>query len=280
MIEVKLRPEVALRLRRILWQSVAIGLLAALAAHLVLLLLFKPMIRSAKPPSSQGRFTLMVNPSNLPSDDPWGIRSALKYGDPTLFAKPDYNSGFSSYIKTRLGSQAEPPDLPSEPDLAFAGLLPGRFSIQSPALLVASLPSGLAFQTEALNPRQAPFSEAPPSPLPSFEPPLWLDASFKPLAKVSDASGDIAKALRQFQGKQLDDSVLAVRDAGSDLPPEIRVVKSCGQASLDAMAVRSLMVSIDSLPGLRFQDDSSLILILKWTSSSRMPDLDEEAVRK
>lgn len=271
MIAQEARPEVESKLRKVLWQCFFAGLCAAICIHLLFGMLFKPMPRAAKQSVEAVRRTVMVNPSQLAADDRLGLLNVLKYGDPTLFAKPDERFGFSSYRMIRQPDAALPPDLPPEPNGLFSALSIGApdLSTRVPGSELPPPASWLHFVQ--LVDSMASESSAQASLSAHIDPPLWLDASFKPVARLADQHGDIARLLAANAGKPLSSTVVVVRGSGPDLPPSVDVFESCGVRALDAAAARSLSVSIESMPQEMLpHGGEASVLILKWTASSQV----------
>jgi hypothetical protein len=269
-----INPPVQARLRRTLWQGLGIALLAATGAHLLLLLLFKPLPKVVKGEASQGRFTVMLDSSRLPSDDAWGLKDTLKYGDPTLFAKPDVRLGFSSYRGVMEADSKFPGEPPGEANFKFAGLRQGAIEMDiKPWKLDAAQPSGWLHYSVRDYASALPVATPPP------QAPLWLDASYRPLGKVADPHGEIAKALATAGSAQLNDTVVMLRDAGEELPPEMHVYKSCGVPALDSAALRSLSFTLASMPEALPKRGGGSVLFLKWTANSQVPFSDAGAGR-
>lgn len=271
----EIRPELDARLRRTLLQCLVIGFCVALGAHLLLGSLFKSMHRAPKPKVQQGRFTVMVNPAQLSGDDRRELLNALKYGDPTLFAKPDERFGFSAYRDIRQSNAKFPAALPPDKNDRFAELSTGFVDLSVAKNGAAELPPPdrwLHFEQRIAGLETDQMAGLPlPAAAPEDAPPVWLDASFKPLGRVADTNGEIAKLLAANSGKPLCDTVVAVKDAGPDLPPSITVWDSCGVKALDIAAVRSLTLSFERMPRKSMsKGDAFSILLLKWTPSCQL----------
>jgi len=264
------------RLKRTLWQSAALGIVVALAGHFLLIHLFRPAQKISKHEAPQGRFTVMLNPS-LPGEkaDVWGLRSALKYGDPTLFAKPDELLGFSSYRNMREADSKYPAE-PPERGFRFSLLRQGNFEIDiKPWKLKIAPPS------EWLQYADRQGNGGFPDGAQMAKPPLWLDASYNFIGELSDKHGEIAKLLASTDKAKLETTVIFLKDEGENFPPEAHVFKSCGVVALDTAALRSLSVSLNSMPAAIPEKGGMSILLLKWTPSSEVPPFDiEKAARK
>ncbi len=244
--------------------GLAAALLLTALLHLSLLALFKPVPVSVQAAPKETRFTVAVSGSLLSSGDPWSLLHWMKYGDPTLFAKPDERCGFSSYRAIRRSDSQLPAELPLDANDKFSGLNPGRFSMSpEPWPFVIPPPANwLRFQDSLAASAQL---ELPPAP--KLQLPVWLDSSFRPLGQVFDFSGEISRLLRGAAPGSLSETVLSVRYLGQDLPPEIRVVSSSGSHALDILALRSLSVSILSMPDAMPLPGSARLLSAKWADA-------------
>lgn len=232
------------------------ALLLALALHLVLAFVFKPVQEKASPSQGPKRFTVMLNPERLGKADSYGLRYWLQYGDPTLFAKPDEANGFSSFRRASSYDATAPDELPMEENDKFARLRAGQFSMPCvPRALAMPPPSDSLF---ALSGCKSPESLDIPARYP-----LCLDLSGHSVPAFSMDSAEVRELMKSRP--PVADTVLRAVDAGADLPLEIAVGESCGSSPLDAVAARTLALRLEAAGGRRlFGDDGTALFTVRW----------------
>jgi hypothetical protein len=118
-------------MRSTLWLCLWVALAVALSAHLLLACLFKPMQPAAKASVEHARFTAMLNPDGRSARNSLFFGDELRYGDPTLFAKPDDKLGFSAYKRYEKEKAQVPDELPRRPNGLFSSLRLGVYRAQA-----------------------------------------------------------------------------------------------------------------------------------------------------
>ena len=96
----------------------AAAFLIAVLLHFLPMFIFTPVKSVPEKEQTDRRFTVMLNKEPSAQYDPFDLYYWLKFGDPTLFAKPDYDSGFSASQKIRK-SPLEADDAPAPMQLSL-----------------------------------------------------------------------------------------------------------------------------------------------------------------
>jgi hypothetical protein len=252
-------------MRSTLWLCLWVALAVALSAHLLLACLFKPMQPAAKASVEHARFTAMLNPDGRSARNSLFFGDELRYGDPTLFAKPDDKLGFSAYKRYEKEKAQVPDELPRRPNGLFSSLRLGVYRAQASD----------SHPKDAERPELWLHFEAeshPPPLVPRLHPeraawPQWIDADGRPLGLAGAPGGEIAKRLEPMNGKSVPCALFLLTpppSASSDLlPPKIALLKSTGFPVLDSAAERALAASYQAFPKEGRHGDASRLIIFK-----------------
>ena len=195
--------------------------------------LFSPVKKAPEKEITDRRFTVMLNQTPTILNDPYDLAYWLIYCDPRSFAQPDWETGFSSFLRGGKRFSAIQGD--------FAENLSLTSSFASPET---------AFVSENRTPDQL-FSRlrpAVPRPLPDLPDkankekprfPRWSDLAGNDLG---DLFGENQKFLSYLRRKTPKGStVLRIDRQNSEyMPLSVRVVDSCGNRNLDMLASRAL----------------------------------------
>ena len=191
--------------------------------------LFSPVRKTPEKEITDRRFTVMLNQIPTVLNDPYDLAYWLIYCDPRSFAQPDWEAGFSSFLRGGKRFSAIQRD--------FAENLSLTSSFASPET---------PFVPEIRTPDQL-FSRlrpAIPRPLPNIpdekktektQYPRWTDLSGADLGNLFGENQKYRSYLRRKAPEG--PTILRIeRQSGDFMPPSVRVELSCGNRSLDVLA--------------------------------------------
>lgn len=218
-----------------LW-AVGLILLFSVALHVILFSLFKPIPRNVKERSQSSRFTVLCSPKDVINGDVYELRYWLCFMDPESFVKPDPAHGFSLVRSLKTLSPPNPEEF--QHDL-FALVSDRSIQKKNPfrARSLKEFESGFDLPVE-------PHSSPPKIPAVEAQYPVW-----------TDEKGQIRIGL--FLQDEESMRILARQKSGTPtvlhlflqngMPPEVQVVRSSGNRTLDLLAKRQLAVYIGNL---------------------------------
>lgn len=221
------------RRERTFWIFAA-SLLIAVLLHLLPALVFTPVKNVRGKEQTDRRFTVMVNNVPTAQYDPCDLYYWLKYGDPALFAAPDYDSGFSAYLKNRQSHiEADDSIQPMQLSLTRKSAFPENVYSNEPRSMNALLsplnirmPFSLAADQDKMTERNEIF-------------PKWTAANGADLGNLFSDKEEIQRQLKKFTPERSTVLFLS-RGRTPDMPPLIKVSQSSGNTSLDMLAVGAL----------------------------------------
>ena len=184
--------------------------------------IFRPENQTETVQKSQKRFTFMTS-TPLTEDDQHDLAYWEKAGTPQLFAKPDSRFGFSAFLTPEM-NHAKPvvsheEQLPALPDI----FTPGKITVSEKRDLQDLLPQMKIPLIRIAPEKQVLLLEAPVF--------LLEDGTVLPIAGFKQPESSV---------KNLQPTLLQVVKRSPDSPPEISVLRSCGDDQLDAAAMRAL----------------------------------------
>ncbi len=218
------------------WAVFAAALLFALLVHALPLLCFRPLEKRSSTVETGRRFTVMVGHEPTLRDDPFDLYYWLHYGNPSDFSRPDYEHGFSSHLRVR-----EDKTMNLHPIPPFSVSLTRKYADP----VNRFFPSARA--PEELMPELRPFlrhlnaknGEGKRIPQETSNRPLWTMADG---TEIGDLFADAPDIMRHIiRSAPARGTVLRLTPSGKeDLPPQIKVVQSCGDTTLDIQAAGAL----------------------------------------
>ncbi len=219
------------------WWTLALILLVAIALHVILFSLFTPIPKSVRERARGSRFTILCSPADVKNNDPYELRYWLRFTDPESFLKPDPVSGFSLIRNLRTLSPPNPEDF--QHDLFVLFSMSG--TQQNAVPLSRSLKDfdhGFAIPL---------VRHSVPSKIPAAEPayPVWTDEKGQVTLGLFLSDDDALKVLSRQKSEN--PTLLQVTQR-KDLPPEVRVLKSSGNRTLDLLADRQLAAFFGNNP--------------------------------
>ena len=243
-------------------QIFAAALFIAVLLHFLPMFIFTPVKRVPEKEQTDRRFTVMVN--NVPSAqyDPFDLYYWLKFGDPTLFAEPDYDSGFSAAQRNRKSPlEADDATSPFQLSLTSQTAFPQNsylFETRSLGTLLQPLTLPMPFRPASGKTADGERKE-------SF--PKWTAADGSDLGNLFPDREQIRKLVLKNKPKH---STLLLLTPGAlpQMPPTIKVGRSSGSPELDMKASGALAVYAGSsenrplLPKLKY-------VAVDWGNSGR-----------
>ena len=199
--------------------------------------LFSPVRKAPEKEITDRRFTVMLNQTPTILNDPYDLAYWLIYCDPSSFAQPDWESGFSSFLRGGKRFSAIQRD--------FADNLSLTSSFVSPETVFVSenrTPDRLFSRLRPAVPRPLPdLPDKMKKEKPKY--PRWNDLSGTDLG---DLFGENQKFRSYLRRKTPDDAtILRIdRKASEYMPPSVRVAASCGNRNLDMLASRALASAV------------------------------------
>lgn len=218
------------------WIVLVAALLFALLTHALPLLFFRPLEKLPATVETGRRFTVMVGHEPTPSDDPYDLYYWLHAGDPMDFTRSDYEHGFSSYLRVREDQSMK---LLPIPPLAVS--LTRDYADPVNRFFPSSR------TPEELMPELRPFIYPPgirqtgkkALPHESSNRPLWTMADGTEIGDLFADSPDIMRHI--IRSAPTRGTVLQLTPSNEEeLPPQIKVVQSCGDTNLDIQAAGAL----------------------------------------
>ena len=184
--------------------------------------IFRPETQIEPVQKTQKRFTFMTS-TPLVEDDQHGLTYWEKSGNPQLFAKPDSQYGFSAFLT---------------PEINYAQPV-GESMDQLPALPGVFSPGKLEVRKERVLHELLPWIDVP---LMAVKPPRQIFMANAPVFLLEDGTILPIDGFQQPESnvKDLQPTLLRVVNRSQNSPPEISVMRSCGDSQLDAAAMRAL----------------------------------------
>ncbi len=206
----------------------------ALALHLVLFFLFRPLRNDVAESSSNDRYTIFLTEKDLAGrrTDPHDLRYWLRYMDPERVLKPDPDSGFSMFGgKTKIST----PDPAGFPHLLFQFSPEARFQtfpVMQERTLSDHIPG-------------ADFPVLDPASLQKSKPgivvryPIWTDEGGAVFSGLFYPDKNSLRILEKQHSVKPTFLCLYLPQHGI---PSVKILRSCGNSVLDALAVRQLKI--------------------------------------
>lgn len=240
-------------------------LLFILAVSVISLLLpaflFMPVSKTPEKEITDRRFTVMLNQTPTIQNDPYDLAYWLIYCDPRSFALPDWNNGFSSFL--RGGSRFSASHKDFEEDLS----LTSQFSSpENQFVWKIRTPDQLFPRLRPAIPRslpEDPFQKKTEKT--SY--PRWSDFSGNDLGDLFEGDRKYRSVLLRTDPKKK--TVLQVDRNTGNMPPSVRVYESCGSKTLDILASNAFsaaaarnMKSSSRFDGIRF-------VVIEWKAPEK-----------
>lgn len=238
--------------------------LTALALHALLLSLFTPMPDSFAESSSDPRYTLILEEQklDLQRQDPHGLLYWLRYSDPERILKPDPETGFSMFQGRNELTIPDPARVPFH-------LYETSAAYREPVL---KLPRERSLSDFSSGPEVPVMSPLPDRRLfPDVQYPLWSDETGRLSQGLFLADDPSLRILKKQQAAQ--PSVLRLT-LQNDRIPEVLLLRSCGNPTLDSLAVRQLMIRKANFQPLPSAEPCVKFFTVYW----QKPDL--KSIRK
>ncbi|OQA85465.1 MAG: hypothetical protein BWY31_01866 [Lentisphaerae bacterium ADurb.Bin242] len=219
------------------WWTLALILLAAIALHGILLSLFTPIPKNVRERSRSSRFTVLCSPSDVNGNDPYELRYWLRFTDPESFLKPDPVSGFSLVRNMKTLSPPDPGEFQHDLFALFSEYgTPKKNTL--PVRSLKDFENGFALPV---------VRHAVPPKIPAAEPsyPIWTDEKGQVAFGLFLPDDDSLKILSRQKSEN--PTILHVL-LQNDQPPDVRVMKSSGNRTLDLLARRQLAAFLGSNP--------------------------------
>ena len=239
--------------------------LVALAAHLLLFSLFRPVPYNIAESHSGTRYTVFLDEKDLGElsthDDPHELGYWLRYTDPERLLKPDFEAGFSMVCGK---NEISVPDPVQFRHALFKPVFRRRFPADRsyPERFLPDFVSGAGMPV-------FPHGVKTPAPVAEMEYPIWTDETGKISGGLFYADRDSVRLIKRQRAAGPGVFRLLLRE---DHFPEVELLRSCGNSKLDMLAVRQLKARKANFePGKR-------PLVKYFTVVWRMPDLN--TVRK
>lgn len=202
--------------------------LAASAASLLLpAILFTPVKKTPEVEASDRRFTVMLNHTPTITNDPYDLAYWLLYSDPSSLALPDWNSGFSSFL--RIGNRFSAEHSVFSDDLSLTR------SLSSPENQFSAkcrTPDRLLPRLRPPIPRSMPDIKKKKTVRVSR--PRWLDLAGTDLGDLFKENPNVRSVL--LRETPTGHTLLRIEYRGGNMPPSVRVAVSCGSRALDVLA--------------------------------------------
>lgn len=201
---------------------------ASVAFHAMLLFLFKPIQKDPRPLHSGSHHTIICKPEDLAGGDIHQLNYWLKFTEPESFVKPNDEHGFSLIREMRHYDF-------QQPGMAYSGHIrpvpekPDVSSLQVRELADLNSPPDIPVKIPQVK-------ETAPA---HVQYPVWSDLKGKLFygLLVEDA------ASRQILEKNKANSTTMLTYLPAkekNMPPIIRILRSCGNTALDTLAERQL----------------------------------------
>ncbi len=242
----------------------AAALFIALLLHVLPMLIFTPVKKVPEKEQTGRRFTVMVNNVPTAQYDPFDLYYWLKFGDPTLFAVPDYDSGFSAAQKSRQS--------PLEADDAIH---PIQLSLTNP---MAFPENRYLFASRSMEHLLQPLTLPMPIPLASAGTgpeirkeafPKWTAADGTSLGNLFSDREKIRSLVAKLKPKH---ATILLLSPGSEpeMPPTIKVGRSSGTPELDMRASGALAAYAGSDKNATLLKKLKYVIV-DWGTTGRTP---------
>ena len=207
-------------------------LLFALAAHILLFSMFRPLPLDISESSNEDRYTLFLEEETLArkGKDPYGLHYWLRYTDPERLLKPDFEAGFSLICGKKEAV------IPS-PDQFCHGLFPPHSAYSSCSMPGSTCERNLAEFIRGTEipvfPHKIPEKEV----LEKIQYPVWTDESGR---ITSGLFLPDAASLRLMRQEHAEKPAVFRLTLHKDAFPTVEILRSCGNPKLDMLAARQL----------------------------------------
>lgn len=205
---------------------------ATVMFHAMLLFLFKPIQKDSRPLRSRSHHTVICKPEDLADRDIHQLNYWLKYTEPENFVKPNDEHGFSLVREMRYYDFQQPRmDSPGLFHLAAGTSTAPPDDSSAPVRELAVLNSRPEI------PLKTPQIKDPETAAVQY--PVWSDLKgnqFYGLFLNDDASRKILEKNKADSATML--TYLPAKE--ENMPPLIRILRSCGNTALDLLAERQL----------------------------------------
>jgi len=206
----------------------------AVALHLLLFFLFRPLRNDIAKSSRNDRYTVFLTEKDLRGrqSDPHGLRYWLHYMDPEQVLKSDPDSGFSMFCGK---ANVAVPDPAKFPHSLF------RFSPEADFQLFPAASERVLsdFVTGADFPVMDPASLQKSQPETAVRYPVWTDESGTVFSGLFYPD---RKSLRILEKQRSAKPTFLRLHVERDGIPYVKILRSCGNTQLDMLAVRQLKV--------------------------------------
>ena len=199
--------------------------------------LFSPVKKAPEKEITDRRFTVMLNQTPTILNDPYDLAYWLVYCDPSSFAKPDWETGFSSFLRGGKRFSAVQRDFAENLSLTSLFASPETVAaseIRTPDQLFSRLRPAIT----------RPFPDLPDGKKkekPKY--PRWTDLSGTDLGDLFGENQKIHLYLRRKTPE--DPTILRIdRKTSEYMPPSVRVAASCGNRNLDVLASGALASAV------------------------------------
>lgn len=221
------------------WLVFLAAFVLAVLAHCLPLLFFKPLEKQPETVETGRRFTVMVGREPTVQEDPCDLYYWLHYGSPTDFSGPDYDHGFSSHLRIKQAKTMElHPVPPLTVSLTRNYAYPVNTFFPAPRTPEELLPP--------LRPHTYRQKSSPKKSGSQDSHPLWTMADGTEIGDLFADSPDIMRHIVRSAPRQ--GTVLRLTPSGQpDMPPQIKVVHSCGDTELDIQAAGALATHVAGL---------------------------------
>ena len=235
----------------------------ALALHVLLFSLFRPLPAAVSESSRESRYTIFMEEKELSAqrNDPYGLQYWLRYTDPARLLKPDFEYGFSRICGKNEITVPDPANFHSP---LFKPLIYNWIPSKSdfPERTPADFAGGS--ETAVIPP---PVSS--PAPMENQQYPVWTDENGRitsGLFLADDNSVDLLKRQRASRPTVLR---LILREGRF---PSVDLLRSCGNPKLDMLAMRQLKLRKENFEPAALRGEKYFTVF--W----QMPELD--SIRK
>ena len=239
--------------------------LTALALHLLLFLLFRPLRENVAESRNNDRYVIFLTEEELAGkrSDPHRIRYWLHYMDPERVLKSDPVSGFSMFSGK---SEVSAPDPQRFHHAAFRPSPMFHFRPESftPERSISDYAAGVGIPV--MNPPSV--QKTPPA---AVRFPVWTDEAGNIVSGLFHRDKSSLQLLEKNRSAKPTLLRLTLRPAGF---PDVEVLRSCGNPKLDMLAVRQLKVRQENFePGASPQVK---YFTVSWQAPGRESILEEK----
>lgn len=239
--------------------------LAALALHLLLFSLFRPLRANVAESRNNDRYVLFLTEEELAGkrSDPHRIRYWLHYMDPERVLKSDPVSGFSMFSGK---SEVSAPDPQRFYHAAFQPSPMSHFRPESftPERNISDYAEGVGIPVMDRPSVQKTLSAA-------VRFPVWTDEAGNTVSGLFHRDKSSLQLLEKYRSAKPTLLRLTLRQAGF---PDVEVLRSCGNLKLDMLAVRQLKIRQENFePGASLQVK---YFTVSWQAPGRESILEEK----